>query len=742
LLVLVDYADRWPLTHLTWLFSNSLLLQLGVPTRVLLIARTADTWPAVKGALDKLQASTSWQPLDPLADGPGPRTQMFTAARAGFAARYGLPDPIAVDPPAPLTDTAFGLTLAVHVAALVAVDAHVTGQRAPAGMAALTAYLLDREQLHWANLYDSATARTAPDEAAYRTPPREMNRAVFTAALTGATPRAAGTAILDRLHPGLDARQVLSDHGFCYPASGDSARSPGAAHRAVLEPLYPDRLAEDFLALTLPGHDAEYPSQEWAPAVAAALLDPPAAPSFSKPGDVARTVTFLAAAAQRWSHVGASCLYPGLRQAPQAAMAGGSAVLTILAGLAPIDVLEALEAVFPEHGDYDLAPGIAAVAERLTGHRLAAVTAPAERASLYADLGYCYGEAGAYDQAFTPTQEAADIYRRLAQADPAAYLPDLAISLANLGAVLAEVGRREEALATTEEAVTIGRRLAEADPAAYLPDLAASLYNLGVRLAEVGRREEALATAEEAVTIRRRLTQADPAAYLPDLAASQTDLGVLLSRAGQEEDALESAQEAADIYRRLAQTNPAAYLPDLAMSLNNLGNRLSDMERREEALATAEEAVTIRRRLAQANPAAYLPDLAASLNNLGLRLSDMGSEKALAPAEEAVVIRRRLAEASPYAYLPDLARELWGSAWVRVAVGLQLPEALAAVEEAIGLYLPLAEQLPKAFAPDLLSACETLTDVIDGLSHDDAATELLRGQLAKVVHAALGVEAG
>jgi hypothetical protein len=51
--------------------------------------------------------------------------------------------------------------------------------------------------------------------------------------------------------------------------------------------------------------------------------------------------------------------------------------------------------------------------------------------------------------------------------------------LNNLGTFFSEVGRREEALAPAEEAVTIYRCLAEANPAAYLPDLAMSLAAQG-----------------------------------------------------------------------------------------------------------------------------------------------------------------------------------------------------------------------------------------------------------------------
>jgi hypothetical protein len=41
-------------------------------------------------------------------------------------------------------------------------------------------------------------------------------------------------------------------------------------------------------------------------------------------------------------------------------------------------------------------------------------------------------------------------------------------------------------VAAAAEAVGIDRRLAEADPAAYLPNLARSVNTLAIRLAEVG----------------------------------------------------------------------------------------------------------------------------------------------------------------------------------------------------------------------------------------------------------------
>jgi len=112
---------------------------------------------------------------------------------------------------------------------------------------------------------------------------------------------------------------------------------------------------------------------------------------------------------------------------------------------------------------------------------------------------------------------------------------------------------------------------------------------------------------------------------------------------------------------------------------------------------------------------------------LGWRLGNAGLHRqALAPTEEATGIYRQLAQPNLAAYLLGLARGLWGFAWVRAAVGLELPEALTAVKEAIAIYQRLAEEIPEAFGGDLLSARYTLADILDGLGRHDEAAELRR----------------
>ncbi|MEV4481760.1 tetratricopeptide repeat protein [Micromonospora coxensis] len=711
LLLVVDYADRWLLSNLTWLLKNALLHQVGVPTRVLMIGRSLDAWPAISAILDTYRAHTSAQRLPDLPADHGRRT-MFTAARDRFAAIYRHPRPTTILPPVQLDSPEFGLTLAVHMAALVAVDAAVRGERPPEGMDALTRYLLNREQLHWRRLYHDGITETG---SGYRTPGDVMNHAVFTAALTGALDRTAGTALLEHLGLGPNVEQILHDHTVCYPPAEPNQPT-------VLEPLYPDRLAEDFLALTLPGHHTDYPAQNWAPNTATALLTTRSHDDSTSPV-LSRSITFLAAATDRWPHVGSTCLYPLLRKYPDLAIKAGGTALTTLATSrsVTIELLESLEPLLPTGRHIDLDIAAAAITSVLTAHRLAHTTDPAEQADLHAIHGFRLARAGRREEALAAAEEAVAIRRRLAEKNPDAYLPDLATSLNDLGLRLSELGRGEQALAPVQEAAVVLRRLAEANPDAYLLLLAASLNNLGALLARLGHREEALAPAEEAVAIRRRLATANPDAHLPDLAGSLANLGACLSELGRHEQALAPAREAVAIWQRLAEANPGAYVSDLAASLTAVGNCLSGLGRREQALAPAQAAAVAYRLLAEANPDAYLPDFALLLNNLGLRLSELGRpEQALAPAEEAVAIRRRLAETSPDAYLPDLADSLNDLGAYLSELG-RPEQALAPAEEAVAIRRRLAETSPDAYLPDLADSLTNFGAYLSQLGRPEQA---------------------
>ncbi|MFE0594084.1 tetratricopeptide repeat protein [Micromonospora echinospora] len=760
-LVVVDYADRWPASDLNRLVTdlNAVSLRTGLVLRVLLLARSAGFWwAALRDRLDSEHAVTAEAHLLPPLDEHTDRTVLFDQARERFSAALDVPDTAGITVPE-LTGNGFRQILAVHMAALVAVDAHHHDQAPPAQPHALSAYLLNRERAHWHHLHARAEDRRA-------TSPEVMGRAVYLATLTGPVTRDDATAILTRARvtePGVAT--IIDDHRFCYPPD-----DPGT----VLHGLRPDRLGEDLIALSTPGHPHtgadDWQPDDWAATAAHTLLT--GEPATWAPG----AVTVLVETAHRWPHVATDVLYPLIRRHPRLALAAGGATITRLAEIphADITALEAVEALLPAGRHVDLDTAAAAISAALVHHRLGVVTDPAERARLLLSHARRLTTAGRHDEALAPAADAVTvgrrlamanpayrpvlaatlerlgnilsalgrrdeavsrsrgavvIYRRLIEEDPASYLPELASSLNSLGYDLSGLGRRDEALAPAEEAVAVYRRLVEVDPAAYLPELARSLNNLGNHLYGLDRRDEALAPAEEAAAIRRRLVEEDPAAYLPDLAESLNGLANHLTGLGRRDEFLAPAEEAVAVYRRLVEVNPAAHLPALAGSLNNLGNHLSDLGRRDEALARAEESVAVCRRLVEANPVAHLPDLAVSLHNFGHRLAESGRcDEVLAPVEESIHIYRWLAGANPVAYQAALALSLTAYAELCVDVKANLPQALEAVIEAIGVYRPLFARERGRFLRRMVEAYRTLARVLEGLGRADEA-ELVRRQI-------------
>jgi tetratricopeptide (TPR) repeat protein len=706
LLLVVDYAERWPAGDLLAAIVDHQATAGRV--RVLLLARPAGIWWSdLAYRLECFGITEAGQlPLTALAARPQERASLFTDAAAAFAQHLGVPS---LAPPAAPRDlqhhSAYGLVLTVHMAALAAVDASRRGQSPPPDAVGLSRYLLKRERGYWAVLHKASQITTTP---------AVMSHIVYTATVTRALGHDDAVAALNRVGVASDpasATVTLADHALCYPPADPAT---------VLEPLYPDQLAEDFLALSTPGHEIEYPADAWAATAAARLLAP--APDGTVPRWTRAGLAILIETAARWPHIASRVLYPLLAADPPLALIAGGAALTRLADLPDIDLalLEAIEAHLPSGRHVDLDPAAAVITTRLHAHRLASATDDHQRARLHATLGNRLASASRPEEALIAIGEAAEIFRRLAAGRPAAFEPGLATSLTNLSADLLGLGRPEEALAAAEEATDIHRRLATARPDAFEPDLATLLANLLAAMSRLARPEEDLAPAEEAAEIRRGLA----AAFEPDLAGSLTNLSAILSELGRREEALAATEEATDIYRRLAAARPDAFEPGLATSLNNLSVIWLGLGRGE-ALAAAKEAVEIERRLAAARPAAFEPDLATSLGNLGLMLSGLGRrEEALAAGREAAEIRRRLAAAWPAAFEPDLARSLTN---LPALLGLgRREEALTAAAEAAEIYRRLAAARPAAFEPGLATSLGNLGLMLSGFGRWEealAATE-------------------
>ncbi len=657
LLLVVDYAERWPRGQLLRL-PHDPVLRRDAPTRLLLLARPAGAWwEASRHPLSRLGFDVSQTPLAALADTPEHRWEAFAAARDRFAALLGVRAPERV--PA-LDHDAYGLVLTLHMAALAAVlDPDGKADTDPAR---LSAYLLDRERDHWQAMYDN--------DRRVSTPPETMARTVFTGTLTGPLPRGAAVALLDRL--GLpDPGQAVDDHGTCYPATDPAT---------VLEPLYPDRLGEDFIAVRTPGHDVGYRPDPWAAEAPAAVLAGEAAAGYTP-----HVLGVLAETGRRWPHV-AGRLHALLRDRPALAVAAGGTALLTVAETAPLDVLEAIEPHLPAHRRVDLDLAVAVLGRRLAEHRLAAASTDQARARLYGILGEQLACAGLTGEALAASRQAEGLYRKLAETD-AGYAPHLARALHDVGERLGELGERNAALAAAEQATAIRSRLARADRS-YEGELAGSLHNLGGALASVGLHREAVAVIREAVAVARRLADGNPSDS--GLASALGNLGYALAGLGRYEEAAEATTEAVQAYRELAAADPGAYAPGLAHALSSLAVDLDNLGERDRAVAAAQEAIATFRRLVDINPVAYEPGLASALTTLAVALARSGRhEEAWAATEEAVTRYRRLAVAVPTAYRPGLA-----SALVNLAADLsdlgRHDEALAAATEAVDTWRDLA----------------------------------------------------
>ena len=132
----------------------------------------------------------------------------------------------------------------------------------------------------------------------------------------------------------------------------------------------------------------------------------------------------------------------------------------------------------------------------------------------------------------------------------------------------------KEAEAAYQEALDISRQLAKTNPAAYQPDVAMTLNNLGVLYYTTQRLKEAEAAFQEALDSYRQLAKTNPAAYQPYVAATLNNLANLYSDTQRLKEAEAAHQEALDIRRQLAKTNPAAYQPDVAQTLSQPGEPL------------------------------------------------------------------------------------------------------------------------------------------------------------------------
>ncbi|MFF9124028.1 hypothetical protein ACF09J_12105 [Streptomyces sp. NPDC014889] len=719
-LVVVDYAERWDTPDLMSLLKD--LCVTGTPVRMLLLARsTGHWWQVLQYRIDRaLEVAADTQELGPLAQRPADRVDLFTSARDSFAEQLGVPDPEAVAPPPALVrHETYRLVLSVHMAALTAVLAHLDGTTAPTEPTEVSAYLLARERDYWQELH------IGPGHL-FPTDPDTMAQAVYTATLAGPLPYRVGLQALRKIGVhSVDPGQVLANHAFCYP--------PPTAGK-VLEPLYPDRLGEDFLALSTPGHATAHPSDPWADEAMTELLS--GAPKDPTSAWVPPALAVLIETARRWPHI-AERLCRALRERPWLALRGGNSVLTALAELDFLDsdLLEAIGAHIPVGPSLELDVGIAAFAQRLTEDRLARTDDPAARAWLRTQLGSRLASADLHRQAVVEFQEALAIYGRL---DPADYSLDhaggLLIARGGLGNSQAALGRYEEALTNTTAAVQAYRVWAGIDPATHGPTLARLLTNQGGQLWELGRRQEAVAATEEAVRVCRPLGDGPvPHAAEAALGAALSNLGMMCAQTGQPEGALAATAESVAVHRRLAEADPAAHRPGLAESLHRYA-AVRDVVRSDtgRAATAAAEATGIYTDLAGVRRARFTEALQSNR-----RLEDDLDDTSFPAELRRTGLQRGVRHLS---MSPDGARAVGAALLVRRAdrclTDGEFAESRDLLTEAVEQYRALAGSDPETHGQGLAKALHLaslaearLGDFESALAHTAEATRIMRLQV-------------
>ncbi|MFD7395665.1 hypothetical protein ACFV60_11555 [Streptomyces virginiae] len=590
LLVIVDYADRWPLSHLTLLLSNA-VLRRDRPARVLFIARSAHSWPAIRTLLEDLNGQAADLPLGPLPGRIGSaddRRAMFDAAWRRFAGLYNLPEQNPTGPPNGLDRPEFGLILMLHMAALVSVDSHARGVESHT--ANLSAYLLDRELAHWTRLYEARQ-----EQFDFQTPPSTMACAVFTAALHGATPYAEAWDTVAGLELDTPTERILKDHAVCYPpVFADSA----------LEPLYPDRLAEDFLALTIPGHAlSAHPPANWAPRLVRVLTGAAEGRPAPPASRIARSMTVLTASAApgRWPHVGV-ILDQILTTSPHLARTAGNDALMALAQVDRLrtDTLAAVVATLPAPGhDGDLAEGAAAMVRRLTLQQIRESTDISVRAAARAELVEYLIDAG---QDVMATEESRIAMEELENAganrgDRADLTGAYALALHLRSTVSYQNGQADSARDQIDRSVELYR--------ACGPDAAFGLARALVDLAHThfgeGRVQEALDVQREVLGLAQELVARSPGRHERLLGDCWNNLAVCLWRARRPDEALEAAHRAVEIRRTLAETDLQTHGGRLAESRCNVFLFLNWLHREEEAQEQGHEVTELWRRLAASN---------------------------------------------------------------------------------------------------------------------------------------------
>ena len=329
-------------------------------------------------------------------------------------------------------------------------------------------------------------------------------------------------------------------------------------------------------------------------------------------------------------------------------------------------------------------------------HLLSLAQDSAQKAIVLNNLGILYKDQNEYKKGVEAHQEALNIRRRLAKANPDVYLWYVAQSLNNLGSALSGLEEYEDVLILYEEALAIRRKLADSDPKKYAPLVAESLNNLGNTFTDLNDYEKAIPTYDESLKIQRKQTGVSSEADSFLLATTLMNLGIALGDINSYERGISSFEEALEIQRNLSNKNRDVYLPSVASTLLNLGNTYAKFWKSTLAISALEESLQYYRELSEVNPKVYFPHVAHCLSSLGAALIIKGEfQAAISRLEKAREIYQNLFQVNSEAYAYKLVSTLT-SLGLGLNNNLERDSAIAVLKESLKLsqkYYPIKKEV-------------------------------------------------
>ncbi|MFB8002039.1 tetratricopeptide repeat protein [Nocardia sp. NPDC056000] len=676
-LIIVDYADRWPLSHLHALVSDFNLGPNSHPykVRILMLARSARSWwPALAGSIDsELGVESDSTELRPL-ETATLRAEIIATAAASFADALALEfdSKVELHGSPLLFDGELETALSMHMAALVAVDAYHRGEEMPANQIALSAYLLRREFAYWGIMHEQRLISTNPDI---------MQRSAITATLTGQLGTKAASMVLDEI--GLassksQAMMIIDDYQRCYPSDSEMV---------ALDPMQPDRLGEDFLALAIPGNtlptNLGIGADRWISNAIPELLTIKGRDTV--PIWIAHAITVLVETAHRWPHVSKNTLFPLLRKEPSLAIAGGAATLIRLVDLPDIDptILDKLDHWIPDDPAPEFQVAAEAINAALVTVRDELFREPVERAAILSMRANRLSNVGRYTEAleccdsaieelqspgllnsdlntlligslnqraallhalkkFDLAVESANNAVALLRCTPNVPLLKQAQCLSNLAALSSSTGDYLRAKSAGLEAITILRELPSSDSDDVVRILLAALSNYGTTLTSMGFFDEALAIFGESVKV------AKSSKVPPSLRANPIqNYGTTLNYLGRHREAAIHLTVSVSIFEQLAKVNPAIYGPAQGSALNALAETLLSLELHAPAAQIANESVNLFESLPTSIRTVHDEEYASALEYHGMALSGLthGGES-VQRLDKALALRERLSRSN------------------------------------------------------------------------------------------------